>query len=310
MGESDRYIEYRNKFRPGRINLNINSPVVFIIVINFTVFLFIKFLSFGQITGDSSMAPYFTDKLNAFLVHSSFRQTFTRPWSILTYCFFHFQFLSLVSNMLWLWCFGSILESVAGNRNTFPLYLYGGFTGAIAFLATLAFLQSTVLAPQYFLFGSNAAVMAIAVATTVLAPDFRILRQLGKGIPIWILTLIYVLVDIAGMGTMATPFYSAHLAGAIIGGLYMYSYTHGQDWGLWMNRCYYWFMGLFNPNKGPKSIKEKVFYNTGKQAPFTKKANLTQQRVDEILDKINQKGYKYLSAEEKEILKRASEGGL
>jgi hypothetical protein len=32
--------------------------------------------------------------------------------------------------------------------------------------------------------------------------------------------------------------------------------------------------------------------------------------VDEILDKINQKGYNRLSEEEKDLLRRASEGGL
>ena len=104
-----------------------------------------------------------------------------------------------------------------------------------------------------------------------------------------------------------------HLAGAAIGGIYMYSYMRGQDWGLWMNKVYRRFMGLFHPNrpvKKTKSIKEKVFYNTGNRVPYSKTANLTQQRVDEILDKINQKGYKTLTPEEKDILRRAGEEGL
>jgi len=37
---------------------------------------------------------------------------------------------------------------------------------------------------------------------------------------------------------------------------------------------------------------------------------VTQQRIDEILDKINQKGYHFLTDEEKELLKRASEEDL
>ena len=313
MGESDRFIEYRDRYRPGRINLNINSPVVMLIIVNFTVFLFIKFLSFGQITGDTALAPYFTGKLHSFLVSDSFKTILSQPWSVITYGFFHFSFLNLVSNMIWLWGFGSILQTLAGNRHSVPVYLYGAFTGAIAFLATLAMLDRSVVTPQYFLFGANAAVMAVAVAATVLSPGFRIFRQLGGGIPIWILTLIYVLVDIAGMGTVSTPYYSAHLAGAAIGGIYMYSYMRGQDWGLWMNKVYRRFMGLFNPNrpvKKTKSIKEKVFYNTGNRVPYSKTANLTQQRVDEILDKINQKGYKTLTPEEKDILRRAGEEGL
>jgi DNA-binding MarR family transcriptional regulator len=56
--------------------------------------------------------------------------------------------------------------------------------------------------------------------------------------------------------------------------------------------------------------KEEVFYNTRGQKPFIKRTNVTQQKVDEILDKINQKGYSRLSEEEKDLLNRASEGDL
>lgn len=312
MGESDRYVEYRDKYQPGRINFNINSPVVLLIIINFSVFLFVKFLSFGQITGDTSLVPFFYEKLNAFLVKPTFKQFFNQPWSTITYCFFHFQFLAIFSNMLWLWCFGSILQTLAGNRHTIPVYFYGAVAGALAFIGALAIPGSPVLNTAYYLFGANAAVMAIAVAATVVAPGFRILRQLGGGIPIWILTVLYVLVDLAGMGSVETPLYAAHLAGALTGGLYILSYNRGYDWGLWMNKFYQWMMDLFNPDKKikTKSVKEKVFYNTGNRTPYNKKANLTQKRVDEILDKISQKGYKFLSEEEKNILKRASEEEL
>jgi hypothetical protein len=56
--------------------------------------------------------------------------------------------------------------------------------------------------------------------------------------------------------------------------------------------------------------KEEVFYNTRGQQPFVKRTNVTQQKVDEILDKINQKGYQKLTEEERDILRRASEGEL
>ena len=309
MGESDRYIEYRDKDGAGRINFNINSPVVMLIIINFSVFLFVKFLSFGKVTGDTALVPFLDEKLNAFLVNATFKQFLYQPWSIITYCFFHYEFLTILSNMLWLWCFGSILQSLAGNRHTIPIYLYGAFVGGLAFIATLAIPNTTAGHP---LVGANAAVMAVAVAATILAPGFRIFRQLGGGIPIWILTLVYILVDLAGIGTTSTPFYSAHLAGALTGGVYILSYNHGYNPGSWMNKFYQWLMGLFNPDKKTKtnSVKEKVFYNTGKRTPYNKTANLTQQRVDEILDKINQKGYKHLTEEEKNILKRASEEEL
>ncbi len=313
MGESDRYIEYRDKHRPQGVNFNINSPVVLLIIFNISVFLFIKVMTFGQITGDTSVTPFFTSKLHLFLAAPTFKEALSQPWSFITYSFFHYSFLTLLSNMLWLWCFGSILQSIVGNRHTFPVYLYGAVAGAVVFIITWQFatpLQGIVL-PS--LFGANAAVMAIAVAATAMAPNFKILQQLGGGIPIWILTAIYLVIDIAGMGSATgTAFYASHLAGALIGLLYIVSYKRGYDWGKWMNSAYYWFMNLFNPNKKAKktSVKEKVFYNTGNRAPYHKTAHITQQRVDEILDKISQKGVNHLTEEERNILKRAGEEGL
>ena len=121
MGESDRFIEYRNKYYRGGINFNINSPVVFLIIINFSVFLFVKLFSFGKITGDTSVVPYFFEKLNTFLTGDTFKQILNRPWSIVTYSFFHFEFLTIVSNMLWLLGFGGILQSITGMVFLLPV---------------------------------------------------------------------------------------------------------------------------------------------------------------------------------------------
>ena len=70
-----------------------------------------------------------------------------------------------------------------------------------------------------------------------------------------------------------------------------------------------WINDLFNPDKprrGQKSIKEQLFYKSSSD-PYRRTPNVTQQRIDDILDKINQKGYNSLTAEEKDLLKRASE---
>ena len=56
-------------------------------------------------------------------------------------------------------------------------------------------------------------------------------------------------------------------------------------------------------------LPETLFYKADGE-PFKRTPNVTQRRVDAILDKINQEGYHSLSDEEKELLKRASEEGL
>ena len=81
----------------------------------------------------------------------------------------------------------------------------------------------------------------------------------------------------------------------------------GKDGSKWMNNFYNWVINLFNPYKKPSKdkVKETVFYNTDGRKPFKKTSIVTQQRVDEILDKISQSGYDSLTTEEKEFLFKA-----
>jgi hypothetical protein len=76
-----------------------------------------------------------------------------------------------------------------------------------------------------------------------------------------------------------------------------------------MNTFFDWFRDLFNPDseRNSKSAKEQFFYKVSGTQPFKKIPNITQKRIDDILDKINQEGYRYLTEEEKEILKRAAD---
>ena len=152
--------------------------------------------------------------------------------------------------------------------------------------------------------------MAIAIATTAVAPDYRFFRMLNGGIPLWVLTILFVIIDFASIGTGAPAQHLAHFAGGLIGFFFIVALRRGHDWGGWMIKFYNWFMDLCNPDKKiltPQKTREKMFYKTGNQKPFEKHSIITQQRIDEILDKINQKGFHLLSEEEKNILKRAGE---
>ena len=135
--------------------------------------------------------------------------------------------------------------------------------------------------------------------------------MLSGGIPLWILTMIFVIIDIATVPGNNSGGHIAHLGGAFAGFVFIYFYRKGYDGSIWMNNVYEWVDNLFNPDKPRKgkTTREQVYYNATTQ-PFKKTPNLTQQRIDEILDKINQKGYGHLTEEEKEMLKRASQEDL
>src|SRR5438552_11039036 len=65
-----------------------------------------------------------------------------RPWTIITYMLAHTSIWYLISSLLWLWCFGYILQDLAGNNKLFPVYLYGGVFGGIFFLVAANLIPS------------------------------------------------------------------------------------------------------------------------------------------------------------------------
>jgi len=314
MGESERYPEYK---RPrNRITLGSDgNALVALFTLNVIFFLLLITIQVVYYFFQSGETAFNTQIVQYFEMPAGLTKLSERPWTIITYMFSHTGVLHILSNMLWLWAFGFILQELTGNKKLIPIYIYGGLAGALVFiLANYLIPPLRPFVGNSSLIGANAATMAVAVATTTLAPGYRFFRNLNGGIPIWVLTAVYILIDFAGVASSSAAFSLSHLSGALAGFLFVFMLRKEYDGSIWMNNLYNWFMNLFNPNKtvngDGSSIKEKVFYNSDGRKPFHKTAHITQQRVDEILDKINQKGYHFLTDEEKNILKRAAEEDL
>jgi membrane associated rhomboid family serine protease len=312
MGESDRYSEYK---RPrNRLTLGSDgNALVALFTINVIFFLLLITIQVVYFFFQASQADFYNQVVQYFQMPAQLTKLSERPWTVLTFMFSHTGVVHILSNMIWLWAFGFILQELTGNKKLIPIYIYGGLAGGLAFiLANYLIPPLKPFIADASLIGANASTMAIAVATTVLAPNYRFFRNLNGGIPIWVLTLIYILIDFAGVASLSAGFSLAHISGGLAGFLFIFLLRKEIDGSIWMNNFYNWLMNLFNPDKKSNSvsIKEKVFYKTGNRKPFNKTSNITQQRVDEILDKINQKGYHFLTDEEKNILKRAAEEDL
>lgn len=308
MGESERYIDRRVK----KIALGEdNNALIALISINAIGLIIPGLIRLIYILVDSSSVAFANRVLPWFILPAKLASLGKAPWTLLSYMFVHTHIITAFTNMLWLWAFGSILQDMAGNKKIIPIYLYGGIAGAIVFIASnYAIPQLRPFIGSSYFEGANASIMAVAIATTALAPDYRIFRMLNGGIPLWVLTILFVIIDFAGLGTSAPAFQLAHLTGGLVGFFFIVALRRGKDTGAWMTSFYNWFLDLCNPDKKiltPQKTKEKLFYKAGNQKPFEKHSIITQQRIDEILDKINQKGIHLLSEEEKNILNRAGE---
>ncbi len=289
-----------------------NNALTWLIIINSVIFVIIYILKIGYfLTYDTNIEAtqnFQMQILNWFTLPGSFDKFITKPWTILTYMVSHDSIWQLIGTLLWLWGFGYILQDLTANSKLIPLYLYGGFAGGVVFILVSGLMpqsNETVLSSGTFL-GGTAAVMSVAIASTTLAPRYKIFPMINGGIPLWILTLIFVAIDY--VTTPGLNYAIAHLAGGIIGFIFIKQMQQGSDWGEWMNSFVNWLNDLFNPEKKYRKKKpsQQNFYRAVRK-PYEKTPHITQQKLDEILDKINQEGYHSLSDEEKDFLKKASQ---
>jgi membrane associated rhomboid family serine protease len=294
-----------------RMNLGQDgNALVQLVAVNAVLFIILKFVYVIYITLHLHPEAYTTNVVNWFVLPASLEKLATRPWTVLTYSFSDLHVFRFIANMFWLWSFGYILQDLTGNRKLTPIYLYGAIAGAALYILSyyiFPHLQAQI--PFATLAGANPAVIAVAVATTAVAPDYRIFPMINGGVPLWVLTLIFALINFSSIPYGDSGAYIANLAGAGIGFLFIYQMRKGNDWSVWINNFFDWCHDLFNPYRKTKikSAKDEFFYNVSGTQPYKKIPNITQKRIDDILDKINQQGYRFLTDEEKDILKRAAE---
>lgn len=307
----------REQNRQNRIRLGEdNNALTWLIIINAVIFIILNFIKVVYLFGDgdtnSLKQAFHQEIMTWFNLSADGKILISRPWTFFTYMFSHEDVWALISTLLWLWCFGFILQDLTGNDKLFPVYFYGGIAGAIMFILSANFIPAfSNGSSNMVMLGGGASVMAVAVATTTLTPGYRIFPLLNGGIPLWVLTLIFAAIDFGTIASASGPMAIAHLAGGVVGFVFMRQVQKGRDMGAWMHRFAAWVNDLFNPEKKhyQKASKEEMFYKATRK-PFQKTPHVTQQRVDELLDKINRQGYNYLTDEEKEFLKKASKENL
>jgi membrane associated rhomboid family serine protease len=286
------------------------NALVKLIVFNAVLFVILKFVYLIFLSTSLNTDAYYKNIFAWFVLPADLGRLSTRPWTLITYMFSDEKVFRFIANMFWLWSFGYIMQDLTGNRKLIPVYIYGGIAGALFYiLSYYIFPKLQAQIPFAALVGANPSVLAIAVATTAVAPDYRIFPMINGGIPLWILTLIYILINFSSIGYGDSGVYIANIAAGSFGFLFIYQMKRGKDWSIWMNNFFDWCNDLFDPNKKKKtkSAKDEFYYKVSGTQPYKKIPNITQKRIDDILDKINQQGYRFLTDEEKEILKRAAD---
>ena len=230
-----------------------------------------------------------------------------KPWTLVSYSFFHSGFFHILSNMLMLNFVGKQFVTYFTQKQLLGLYILGGIVGGLIYIVSYETLP--LLANQHaLLVGASASVMAILWALTTYQPLMEVRLMLIGTIKLWHIAVVFLIIDLVQLPMSNTGGHLAHLGGAFFGFLFIKLLQNGTDLTLFVNKIIDSFLGLFTPNKATpfkKVHRNPKPINTVKTTSKIVTKDKTQQQIDEVLDKISQSGYDSLSQQEKEFLFKA-----
>ena len=297
-------------YRYNRPNFNLNigqlisnffrnsNPLNRLIIINICIFIGLFFLKiffnlthFLQGTQGNGFEQLVFDWLG---VHSDRWHLITRPWTFVTSIFLHVEFSHIFFNMITLWIGGQIFLYYFSPKQIYTVYILGGILGNIFFILSYnIFPVFSDVVQQAVAIGASGGVLAVLLASAAKAPNHTLPLILIGNVSLKWIAIFLVIIDIISISGGNSGGHFAHLGGALFGFLYV---------------CVpKWNQGL----KSRQQIRAKQSKSKGSRPKSDEQYNAERtthrKKVDEILDKVAQSGYKNLSAEEKEFLFKTSQ---
>jgi membrane associated rhomboid family serine protease len=270
--------------------------IQYLLISNAAVFLFMNFFTLFTIQG-TPLSPYLMYFFALYPLGSGFQ-----IWQLVTYMFMHGDFWHLLLNMFALWMFGMDLENDWGTKRFAWYYVLCGLGAGISNL-----LISPLFGTSGPTIGASGAVYGILLAFGMMYPNRPIFIYFLLPIQAKYFVMIYIALELYNgvTGTMDGIAHFAHLGGAAIGFFILMS---GERFApiqrLWERTKERFvtqeYSGTSRYRHGEISSDATYFDSTNEHD------RISQERIDEILDKISQTGYESLTEEEKRMLFEAS----
>ena len=250
--------------------LTIPSGVKVLLIINIIVFIL------TELSGNRSKL------FLSFGLVPSMVWTQLKIWQIFTYSFIHGGFFHIFFNMFVLWMFGKDLENQWGTKD-FLIYYFVCGMGA-GFITALFGINSIIP-----VVGASGAIYGLLVAYGFTYPN-RLVYLYGL-FPLKVKHMVLGLGVIAFFASMSASqsniSHITHISGMIIGLIMMYFNLSWSGLKMW-----YFKFRL-------KNISQQSSTNNDKEKQM-------RQKVDEILDKLNDNGWESITEKEEKYLNQAS----
>ena len=225
-----------------------------------------------------------------------------KPWSMISYSFFHSDFFHIFFNLIILNFSGQLFLTFFNQKQLLGLYVLSAVFAGLVFVSS--FYLMNIIAP---IVGASAAIMAILVAVTTYSPLMNVRLLLVGNVKLWQITVVILVLDLLQIRMDNSGGHIAHLAGAFFGFVFVKLLKNGTDLSNIVTTIIDFFVNLFR--KSPSTPFKKVHKNYKKPSEKSTSRivtkDKTQQQIDEILDKISRSGYDCLTKEEKEFLFKA-----
>ena len=222
-----------------------------------------------------------------------------KPWSLLTYAFFHAGIMHIIFNLLVLNFAGRLFMTYFTGKQLLGLYVLSAIFAGVIYI--LIFYILNISAP---LVGASAAIMAILVATTTYNPMMELRLLIIGNVKLWHVTAVVILIDLMQIRSDNMGGHISHLAGALFGFIFIKLLQNGTDCSKIVSTVLNFFTNLFRKKESTPFRKVHKNYSKPVEKSISKivTKDKSQQQIDEILDKISQSGYDSLTKEEKEFL--------
>ena len=207
--------------------------------------------------------------------------------------------------MIWLYCFGATLQRLFGYKELFPIFILGIIVGGISFeYSQYYYMQQDIYDAQYFL-GATAGITAMAIALFVAQPKHFLTISGKLKIPMMLLVFIFLGLNVFVLLPNKINSIILLSGGALVGLFYGLTLRRNFYIGALIYDSLYKIQTKMNPVDEQPPIKENQARLTLLKTMYVAKLDISQEQIDEILDKVLSKGFHSLSQQEKEILNRA-----
>ena len=273
-------------------NLNILSQIIVWMIICFIVpFILNTFLFLFNIS------PY--SIIDLFQVSPSISELFFKPWSLITYGFFHADLWHLLGNMIILYFSGRVVLDLFGKEKFLKIFLMGLLFGSLTYLISYnLFPVFKGLKPP--MIGASAGAMAVFVFLAAYMPHYSF-RLVHFDVKILYIAIFFIIVDVIQIPFGNSGGHLAHLGGAAWGYFYNSQLSKGKDSGDWLINFINYLKYFFNKKTKVRKVYKKKNYKKNSNQ------SIDQKKIDLILDKISKSGYDSLTKSEKETLFKAGE---